>query len=78
MKFLNTNKILVEHQYGFRNGYSTKLSLINLINEITQFTDEGRVTFGIFIDFAKAFDTIDHTVLQNKLSHYGILGLPLD
>ena len=78
MKFLNTNKILGEHQYGFRNGYSTKLSLINLINEITPFTNEGRVTVGIFIDFAKAFDTIDHTVLQNKLSHYGIRGLPLD
>ena len=78
MKFLNTNKILREHQYGFRNGYSTKLSLINLINELTHFTDEGRITVGIFIDFAKAFDTIDHTVLQNKLNHYGIRGLPLN
>ena len=65
MKFLETNQILGEHQYGFRQGYSTKLSLINLINQITQFTDEGRVTAGIFIDFY-------YTLLQNKLSHYGI------
>ena len=49
---------MYKHQYGFRNGYSTKLSLINLINQITRYTDEGKVTVGIFIDFAKAFDTI--------------------
>ena len=37
------NYIFYEHQYGFRHGYSTKLSLINLINQITQYTDEGRI-----------------------------------
>ena len=75
MKFIESNHILSEHQYGFRHGYSTKLSLINLRNEITKLTDEGRVTAGIFIDFAKAFDTIDHTILLNKMCHYGVRGL---
>ena len=78
MKFLESNHILSEQQYGFRHGYSTKLSLINLTNQITKLTDEGRVTAGIFIDFAKAFDTIDHTILLNKMYHYGVRGLPLD
>ena len=78
MKFIESNHILSEHQYGFRHGYSTKLSLINLTNQITKLTDEGRVTDGIFIDFAKAFDTIDHTILLNKMCHYGVRGQPLD
>ena len=58
VNFLEKNEILYNHQYGFRHGYNTKLSLINLINQITKYTDEGRMTIGVFIDFAKAFDTI--------------------
>ena len=78
MKFIESNHILSEHQCGFSHGYSTKLSLINLTNQITKLTDEGRVTAGILIDFAKAFDTIDHTILLNKMCHYGVRGLPLE
>ena len=70
--FLEKHEILYKHQYGFRHGYSTKLSLINLINRITNYTDEGRLRIGVFIDFAKAFDTINRTILLKKLERYGI------
>jgi len=77
LDFLETNNVLYEHQYGFRKQYSTKLSLINLINDVIKSIDTGSITPAIFIDFQKAFDTIDHAILCGKLKHYGIRGLPL-
>ena len=77
IQFLESNNTFYQHQYGFRQKYSTKLSLINLSNTILKSMDEGQATLGIFIDFKKAFDTINHKILIQKLSHYGIRGAPL-
>ena len=77
MDFLEANNILYRHQYGFRKRYSTKLSLINLVNTLLQSIDKGEMTLGIFIDFKKAFDTINHSILSDKLEYYGIRGIVL-
>ena len=77
MDFLESNDILYRHQYGFRKRYSTKLSLINLVNTLLQAIDKGEITLGIFIDFKKAFDTINHSILSEKLEYYGIRGIVL-
>lgn len=63
MNFLEVNNVLQQHQYGFRKKYSTKLSVVNLCNAILKSVDEGKVTIGVFIDFKKAFDTINHDIL---------------
>ena len=75
--FLEFNNILYKHQYGFRKKYSTKLSLIDLVNTLMTSLDEGKITLGIFIDFKKAFDTINHNILLQKMSHYGVRGITL-
>ena len=75
--FLDSHSILYKHQYGFRKKYSTKLSVINLVNSLLKSTDEGKHTLGIFIDFQKAFDTINHNILLSKLNFYGIRGKAL-
>ena len=43
IKFLDTYEILYKHQYGFRDNHSTKLAVINLINQLVHYHDEGRV-----------------------------------
>ena len=74
IEFIETHKILSRHQYGFRKNRSTEHALIELVDKITTAIDEGKYTIGIFLDLSKAFDTINHQILINKLEHYGIRG----
>ena len=57
---------------------STTLALLSLTESIQQEIDNGKFGCGIFIDFQKAFDTIDHTILLKKLAHYGVRGISSD
>ena len=75
IKFIEINKILTKHQYGFRDNRSTELAIIELTDRITKAIDKGEYTLGIFLDLSKAFDTINHKILIEKLEHYSIRGL---
>ena len=76
--YLNKYDILCKNQFGFRNKYSTYMALILLMDKVTEAIDRGEYVLGIFIDFSKAFDTIDHKILLDKLYFYGIRGLSLN
>ena len=52
------------------------MALVELTENISKSADEREITVGIFIDLTKAFDTVNHEILQDKLYHYGIRGLP--
>ena len=73
--FVEENQIVYPLQFGFRKNFSTTLALLSLTEEIQQEMDKGRFGCGIFIDFQKAFDTVDHNILVKKLDHYGIRGV---
>jgi hypothetical protein len=75
--FFTKYRIFNDYQFGFRPKYSTKLALLNSVDEILLLLDQKHYVAGIFFDFAKAFDSIDHTILLKKLHHYGIRGLML-
>ena len=70
MSFINDKQILNNSQFGFRKNMSTALAIIELVDEITTAIDEGKTTVRVFIDLKKAFDTVDHNILVNKLEHY--------
>ena len=48
------------------------MTLLHMINDITEGLDNKLFCIGIFIDLSNAFDTIDHKLLIRKLNHYGI------
>uniref|UniRef100_A0A8C6WF21 Reverse transcriptase domain-containing protein n=1 Tax=Neogobius melanostomus TaxID=47308 RepID=A0A8C6WF21_9GOBI len=73
--FINKYNLLSDCQYGFRNNRSTAHALINLTEEVTNHIDNKLYSLGIFIDLQKAFDTIDHKILLNKLQNNGIRGI---
>ena len=75
--YLNSNNILVEHQYGFRDEHSMFMALLQLIDDISCELDQKQFKRNIYIDHTKAFDIIDHSLLLKKLQHYGITYIPL-
>ena len=54
---------------------STSLAIIELVEEITNSLDNHESTVCVFSDLKKAFDTVDHGILIEKLYHYGIRGV---
>ena len=73
--FLDKNNILIKSQYGFREKHSTQHTILDTFNIIQNNMDLKLFTCGIFIDLKKAFDTVDHAILLQKLNHYGIRGI---
>ena len=69
--FLTENKILYKYQSGFRKNHSTDFCLQYINNKISKGFDSGLLTGIILIDLQKAFDTIDHNILIEKLKIIG-------
>ena len=76
--FLEKHKLINDSQYGFRTNRSTSLAVIESVEEITNAIEQKKYAVGVFIDIRKAFDTINHDILFDKLERYGIRGIVLD
>ena len=74
--FFITN-LFYDSQYGFRPEHSTEYAAIEITDRIIAAMDKNNSPLNVYLDLSKAFDTIDHAILLEKLSHYGIRGNPL-
>ena len=72
---IHKHSLLNEYQFGFRQKRSTNQALIVLLDKITAALDKSDIVLGVFLDFSKAFDTVDHQILLNKMYKYGIRGI---
>ena len=72
--YFEKNKLLFDNQYGFIPKHSTEHAALELIDRIINKMDTNEIPLNIFLDLSKGFDTIDHTILLNKLKYYGLKG----
>lgn len=68
--FFNKHDIFYQKQYGFWEHCSTEHTILDIVNKIQENMDKGKFSCGVYIDLQKAFDTVDHYILLQKLNHY--------
>ena len=78
MKRLEDQKLLTDRQFGYRKKSSTEQAAILLSDEIRKQVNDGKLVGATFLDLSRAFDTISHATLTEKLTLYGISGDELE
>ena len=76
--FVNDNNIICKHQFGFQVGYSTSDAILEFLDHVYTALNEKKYIMPVYLDFSKAFDTVNHSILCQKLQHYGIRGVALN
>lgn len=67
MEYLNTNRMIAVRQSGYRFLHSTTTVLLKISDDIKRSSERGKTAIMLLLDFTKAFDSVDHELLCNKL-----------
>ena len=76
--FMESNDSFYEQQYGFRAGRSCEHALLKAQSILLNSLNKNQISLLLLIDFSKAFDMVEHSILISKLGHYGIRGNALN
>ena len=74
MHHFEDNSILTDNQHGFRRGRSCETQLLELVEELTTNLESSKQTDVLIMDFSKAFNKVNHSLLLHKLQRYGVQG----
>lgn len=77
LNYLESHSLLSPNQFGFRHSKSTTDAIETLVSHVVQKLDNKKKCLGIFLDLAKAFDTVSIPILIHKLECLGVRGVPL-
>ena len=73
--YLKSNNILCTNQFGFRKNSNTSDAIIEFHDYVYSSLNCKQKTIAVYLDFAKAFDTVNHNILMSKLLHNGVRGV---
>lgn len=77
LNFLESHGLLSNNQFGFRHNTSTTDAIESMVTHVVEKMDNHRKCLGIYLDLAKAFDTVSIPILIRKLECIGVRGVPL-
>ena len=72
VRFLEKNKLLRDSQHGFRTRRSCLTNLLEFLDLVSDYVDEGIPVDAVYLDFQNAFDKVSHSKLLTKMARYGI------
>ena len=70
--YLESNNLLCPQQYGFTKNSSTELAALEVIDKLLNQLNKHKIPINLYLDLAKAFDSLNHNILLDKLAHYGV------
>ena len=77
LRYFTNNNLLCLDQFGFRRGHSTELAALRLVDHLITKMDRCTIPTNIYINLSKALDTLNHSILLEKLQYYGVTGTSL-
>lgn len=76
--FLASHSLITKEQHGFLKNRSTATAIFEFLNTVLEKLERGEEVLGMFFDLSRAFDTVSHNIILQKLERYGVRGVALD